>query len=311
MKKILLLALLPVTAMAASIKGIGEIYQDWDLICDNTGTCRMAGYQENRDDPVSILFTREAGPNTPVEGELTILPFGENDRDIQVGQDVEIWLNDKSLGTIKHISDSNPDKLTEEQTKAILSGLTKESEIRLTYGKTTLRVSDRGAAAVMLRMDEFQQRLNTPSALIRRGQEKQIDEVLIQGKFFETPYQKVNENIVVIQHKEIEQSPAKSIDELLQQYTGVDIRKRGGNGVLSDISIRGGSYDQVLILVNGIRMNDSQTGHNSFNIPIDLSNVEQIEIVKGPAARRFGNNAYAGVINIITKTHKEKTVNLF
>ena len=140
--------------MAASIKGIGEIYQDWDLICDNTGTCRMAGYQENRDDPVSILFTREAGPNTPVEGELTILPFGENDRDIQVGQDVEIWLNDKSLGTIKHISDSNPDKLTEEQTKAILSGLTKESEIRLTYGKTTLRVSDRGAAAVMLRMDE-------------------------------------------------------------------------------------------------------------------------------------------------------------
>ena len=50
--------------------------------------------------------------------------------------------------------------------------MTKESEIRLTYGKTTLRVSDRGAAAVMLRMDEFQQRLNTPSALIRRGQEK-------------------------------------------------------------------------------------------------------------------------------------------
>ncbi len=174
MKKVILLSLLPFTAMAAStsIKGIGEIYQDWDLICDNTGTCRMAGYQENRDDPVSILFTREAGENTPVEGELTILPFGENDRDIQVGQDIEIWLNDKSLGTIKHISDSNPDKLSEEQTKAILSGLTKESEIRLTYGKTTLRVSDRGAAAVMLRMDEFQQRLNTPSALIRQGQEK-------------------------------------------------------------------------------------------------------------------------------------------
>ena len=164
--------------MAASIKGIGEIYQDWDLICDNTGTCRMAGYQENRDDPVSILFTREAGPNTPVEGELTILPFGENDRDIQVGQDVEIWLNDKSLGTIKHISDSNPDKLTEEQTKAILSGLTKESEIRLTYGKTTLRVSDRGAAAVMLRMDEFQQRLNNRKNIELKRGEKQYDNVL-------------------------------------------------------------------------------------------------------------------------------------
>ena len=173
MKKFLLLSLLPLTAMAAStsIKGIGN-YQDWDLVCDNTGTCRMAGYQEKGDDPVSILFTRAAGENAAVEGRFTILPFGEADRDVQVGQDIEIWLNGKSLGKVKHISDDAPDKLTEEQTKALLSGLKKESEIRLTYGKTTLKVSDKGAAAAMLKMDEFQQRLNTSSALIRKGQEK-------------------------------------------------------------------------------------------------------------------------------------------
>ena len=171
MKKVLLLALLPVVAMATSIKGIGN-YQDWDLVCDNTGTCRMAGYQDESSDPVSILFTRAAGENAAVEGKFTILPFGETDRDVQVGQDIEIWLNGKSLGTVKHISDDAPDKLTEEQTKALLSGLKKESEIRLTYGKTTLKVSDKGAAAAMLKMDEFQQRLNTPSALIRQGQEK-------------------------------------------------------------------------------------------------------------------------------------------
>ena len=171
MKKVLLLALLPVVAMATSIKGIGN-YQDWDLVCDNTGTCRMAGYQEKGNDPVSILFTRAAGENAAVEGKFTILPFGEADRDVQVGQDIEIWLNGKSLGKVKHISDDEPDKLTEEQTKALLSGLKKESEIRLTYGKTTLKVSDKGAAAAMLKMDEFQQRLNMPSALIRQGQEK-------------------------------------------------------------------------------------------------------------------------------------------
>ena len=171
MKKVLLLALLPVVAMATSIKGIGN-YQDWDLVCDNTGTCRMAGYQEGGDDPVSILFTRAAGENAAVEGKFTILPFGEADRDVQVGQDIEIWLNGTSLGKVKHISDDEPDKLTEEQTKALLSGLKKESEIRLTYGKTTLKVSDKGAAAAMLKMDEFQQRLNTPSALIRQGKEK-------------------------------------------------------------------------------------------------------------------------------------------
>lgn len=172
MKKVLLLTLLPVVAMATSIKAIGENYQDWDLVCDNTGTCRMAGYQEEGDDPVSILFTRAAGENAAVEGKFTILPFGEADRDVQVGQDIEIWLNGKSLGKVKHISDDAPDKLTEEQTKALLSRLKKESEIRLAYGKTTLKVSDKGAAAAMLKMDEFQQRLNTPSALIRQGQEK-------------------------------------------------------------------------------------------------------------------------------------------
>ena len=171
MKKVLLLTLLPVAAMATSIKGIGN-YQDWDLVCDNTGTCRMAGYQDESSDPVSILFTRAAGENAAVEGKFTILQFGEADRDVQVGQDIEIWLNGKSLGKVKHISDDAPDKLTEEQTKALLSGLKKESEIRLTYGKTTLKVSDKGAAAAMLKMDEFQQRLNTPSALISQGQEK-------------------------------------------------------------------------------------------------------------------------------------------
>ena len=173
MKKVILLSLLPLTAMAApSLKGFEKTYQDWDLICDNLGTCRMAGYQEEGDDPVSILFTRAAGENAAVEGKLTISLFGEADRDVQVGQDIEIWLNGKSLGTVKHISDENPDKLTEAQTKALLSGLKKESEIRLTYGKTTLKVSDKGAAAAMLKMDEFQQRLNTPSALICKGQEK-------------------------------------------------------------------------------------------------------------------------------------------
>ena len=175
MKKVILLSLLPLTAMAApSLKGFEKTYQDWDLICDNLGTCRMAGYQEEGDDPVSILFTRAAGENAAVEGKLTISPFGEADRDVQVGQDIEIWLNGKSLGTVKHISDENPDKLTEAQTKALLSGLKKESEIRLTYGKTTLKVSDKGAAAAMLKMDEFQQRLNTPSALICKGQEKHV-----------------------------------------------------------------------------------------------------------------------------------------
>ncbi|SDE29442.1 TonB-dependent receptor [Riemerella columbipharyngis] len=144
--------------------------------------------------------------------------------------------------------------------------------------------------------------------LLAQERSQSIEEVTLHGKFLNLPYKKVNENVIVITKKEIENAPAKSIDEVLQQFTGMDIRRRGANGVQSDVSIRGGSFDQVLVLINGIRMNDSQTGHNNMNIPVDLSNVDRIEVIKGPASRRFGQNAYAGVINIITKTAADKTV---
>ncbi|WP_262147266.1 TonB-dependent receptor plug domain-containing protein [Chryseobacterium foetidum] len=137
-----------------------------------------------------------------------------------------------------------------------------------------------------------------------------IDSVQIQGKFIATPYKSANQNISVITKADILASPAKSIDEVLQLVPGMDIRRRGANGVQSDVSFRGGSFEQMLILINGIRMNDSQTGHNSLNIPVDLDDVERIEVIKGPAARRFGQNAYAGAINIITKSEPGKRVKI-
>ncbi|KFF10590.1 TonB-dependent receptor [Chryseobacterium soli] len=145
-----------------------------------------------------------------------------------------------------------------------------------------------------------------------QAQEKttDIESIEFQGKFISTPYKSANQNITVITKEDIVNSPANSIDEILQQVPGMDIRRRGANGVQSDIGFRGSSFEQVLLLLNGIRMNDSQTGHNSLNIPVDLDDVEKIEIIKGPAARRFGQNAYAGVINIITKINPGKHVKI-
>ncbi|MBV8326725.1 TonB-dependent receptor [Chryseobacterium sp.] len=150
------------------------------------------------------------------------------------------------------------------------------------------------------------------SLLWIQAQEKttDIESIEFQGKFISTPYKSANQNISVITKEDIAHSPAKSIDEILQQVSGMDIRRRGANGVQSDITFRGSSFEQVLLLLNGIRMNDSQTGHNNMNIPVDLSDVEKIEIIKGPAARRFGQNAYAGVINIITKVNPGKRVKI-
>ncbi|QIY89902.1 TonB-dependent receptor plug domain-containing protein [Chryseobacterium gallinarum] len=150
------------------------------------------------------------------------------------------------------------------------------------------------------------------SLLWAYAQEKttDIESIEFQGKFISTPYKSANQNITVITKEEIVNSPARSIDEILQQVPGMDIRRRGANGVQSDIGFRGSSFEQVLLLLNGIRMNDSQTGHNNMNIPVDLDEVEKIEIIKGPAARRFGQNAYAGVINIITRINPGKRVKI-
>ncbi len=168
MKKYLLLALLPLTAMAApSLKGFEKTYQDWDLICDNTGTCNMAGYPEYYSEhPVSILFTRSAGEKAPVTAQLALL------REDVGNKTAEIILNGQSLGAIQNISEEGIAKLSEKQTTELLSALKGNASIEVVFGEFKEKVSDKGAAAAMLKMDEFQQRLNTPSALIRQGKEK-------------------------------------------------------------------------------------------------------------------------------------------
>ncbi|MBF1200149.1 MAG: DUF1176 domain-containing protein, partial [Haemophilus parainfluenzae] len=120
MKKYLLLSLLPLTAMAApSLKGFEKTYQDWDLICDNTGTCNMAGYQEGdgSEHPVSILFTRSAGEQAPVTAQLALLPEDVGNKT------AEIILNGQSLGTIQNFSEEGIAKLSEKQTTELLTAL--------------------------------------------------------------------------------------------------------------------------------------------------------------------------------------------
>ena len=110
----------------------------------------------------------------------------------------------------------------------------------------------------------------------------------------------LNRVVTVIDQQEIQKMPVKSIDELLDNVAGIDVRQRGINGVQADISIRGGSFDQILILLNGINITDSQTGHYNLDIPLELSDVSRIEILQGSAARVLGPNAFSGVINIVT-----------
>ena len=117
-------------------------------------------------------------------------------------------------------------------------------------------------------------------------------------------------NIQVISRSEIENAPAQTIEDLLEYAMNVDIRQRGGQGVQSDISIRGGTFEQVLVMLNGIKMNDPQTGHHTMDIPVSVEQIERIEVINGGASRIFGNYAYTGAINIITKSETTNSINI-
>jgi vitamin B12 transporter len=110
----------------------------------------------------------------------------------------------------------------------------------------------------------------------------------------------LSRSVSVMERSEINASPARSIDDILKQLAGVDVRQRGSDGTQADLSIHGGSFDQVLILLNGVNITDPQTGHYSLDLPVDLHQIQRIEILQGSGARVWGPNAFSGVINLIT-----------
>ena len=129
-----------------------------------------------------------------------------------------------------------------------------------------------------------------------------ISEIIITENRLQIPFAKRNKNIEILSKEEIAKLPVKSVNEILSYINGVDVRQRGPFGTQADISIDGGTFEQALILLNGIKISDPQTGHHTMNIPVALDAIERIEVLRGPTARVYGVNALTGAINIVTKT---------
>lgn len=136
--------------------------------------------------------------------------------------------------------------------------------------------------------------------------EVDLDEVVVSAQRSPVLHSELLRVVNVITRAEIEQSASPDLPGILEHAAGVDIRQRGAFGMQADISIRGGSFDQTLILLNGVNLTDPQTGHHNLNLPVDINSIEKIEILRGPGARIFGPNAFNGAINIITRKGSEK-----
>lgn len=130
---------------------------------------------------------------------------------------------------------------------------------------------------------------------------KNLNEIVIKENRLQLPFSKQNRNVWLIDREKIKSLPARSISELLSYISGVDVRQRGPGGLQADISIDGGTFDQSLVLINGIKVSDPQTGHNMMNLPISIDDIDHIEVIRGSASRIYGINALTGAINIVTR----------
>ena len=142
-------------------------HKDWELACDNTRTCRAAGYRgEDRTPHASLLLTRAAGPQQPVRAQLQLANFHSQ---TIAPSTLTMSVGRRSLGSVRIDPRSRTGALSAAQVQALLPALAGSDAIAWTSGKTSWTVSSAGASAVMLKMDEFQGRLDTVGALVRKG----------------------------------------------------------------------------------------------------------------------------------------------
>ncbi len=132
--------------------------------------------------------------------------------------------------------------------------------------------------------------------------ELKLEEVVVTGSRAPLTLAESAKIVSVITREDIHRVAAESINDILKLAIGVDVRQRGGFGVQTDISVRGGNFDQITILLNGVNISSPHTGHLSADFPVSPEDIERIEVLEGPAARVYGTSAFNGVINIVTSS---------
>lgn len=134
------------------------------------------------------------------------------------------------------------------------------------------------------------------------SEETDLDPVTVTSSLVEKRSSETGRNIIIIPGETFSALPVHSVDELLKYIPGIEVQARGPQGSQSDITMRGGTFQQVLVIIDGLRINDPNTGHFSAYIPIVPAQIDRVEVLKGASSAIYGSDAVGGVINIITKS---------
>lgn len=160
---LLAMAILSVPVMAQQ-SGVAFSHKDWEVVCDNTLTCRAAGYSAEGGAGGSLLFTRQAGANTAMSGEVMLAEWYESD--VPPGK-LTLWINDLPAGELK------PEKenwtLSVTQSQDVIAAVKGSGKVEIKGGSDPFILSGEGAYAVLLKMDDVQGRIGTRGALIKKG----------------------------------------------------------------------------------------------------------------------------------------------
>jgi outer membrane cobalamin receptor len=140
--------------------------------------------------------------------------------------------------------------------------------------------------------------------LVARGEAiTTLDPVVVTATRTAQPSSQVAAAVTVITAEQIAKSGATSLAEVLRGRVGLQLVANGSNGALATPSIRGSEAAQVLVLLDGLRLNSAQNGlFDLSNLPVSLAEIERIEVLRGPASALYGSNAMGGVIQIFTRT---------
>lgn len=161
------------TSFAQEIKGISFSHQDWEIYCSNTGTCRAAGYQneDGQNEPASVLLTRKAGAKQTVSAEFALANFEQESLPAAKLQNIHFYVNGKDLGQVSVDGTEFPimGKLSTNQVNGLLQQAKQKTDIVFKNSNVEWQISDAGMTASLLKMDDFQKRVGTVGALIKKG----------------------------------------------------------------------------------------------------------------------------------------------